>query len=267
MQKNTAKELLKAGQQVYGTSVTDYFSAEVAVLLKAAGMDCFFVDTEHSPADHHQIQAICRAARGVGIVPMVRVTENVPYLITRALDVGAMGLVIPRVHSEEQALAAAEMMKYPPKGRRGFGMRSVITDYRWTTAAEEMDSANNETLMVFQIESKEGLSCVEDIARTPNLDVLFIGPYDLTISMGIAEQFEGNQFWDAVDRVIAACTAAGIAAGIQTGDMAQLREARRRGVRFLLYSNDVTVLFEGYRDAISALRTTAPQPEIQTVRV
>jgi 2-keto-3-deoxy-L-rhamnonate aldolase RhmA len=119
-----------------------------------------------------------------------------------------------------------------------------------------MRSADEETLAVFQIESKEGLSEVEEIARTPNLDVLFIGPYDLTISMGIAEQFT-DTFWNAVDRVIAACKQAGIAVGLQTGDMAQLREARRRGVQFLLYSNDVTVLFEGYRDAISDLRRTA----------
>jgi 2-keto-3-deoxy-L-rhamnonate aldolase RhmA len=103
MQKNSAKKLLREGHQVYGTSLTDCLDAEFAALLKAAGMDFFFVDTEHSPADYHQIQAICRAARGVGIVPMVRVTENVPYLITRALDIGAMGLVIPRVHSAEQA--------------------------------------------------------------------------------------------------------------------------------------------------------------------
>jgi 2-keto-3-deoxy-L-rhamnonate aldolase RhmA len=267
MQKNTAKELLKAGHQVYGTSLTDCFDAEFAVLLKAAGMDLFFVDTEHSPADYHEIQALCRAARGVGITPMVRVTENLPHLITRALDIGAMGIVVPRVHSPEQARAAVEMMKYPPKGRRGFGMRSIITDYRWTTAVEEMDSADDETLTVLQIESKEGLSCVEEIARTPNVDVLFIGPYDLTISMGIAEQFQTDAFWNAVDRVIAACSTSGIAAGIQTGDLALLTEARRRGVRFLLYSNDVSVLFQGYRDAISELRRTAPQPDVRAVRV
>jgi 2-keto-3-deoxy-L-rhamnonate aldolase RhmA len=263
MQKNSAKKLLREGHQVYGTSLTDCLDAEFAALLKAAGMDFFFVDTEHSPADYHQIQAICRAARGVGIVPMVRVTENVPYLITRALDIGAMGLVIPRVHSAEQARMAVDMMKYPPKGRRGFGMRSTITDHGWTNAVDEMDSADRETLVVLQIESREGLSCVEEIARTPNVDVLFIGPYDLTISMGIAEQFQGAEFWNAVDRVIAACNQAGIAAGIQTGDMALLREARKRGVRFLLYSNDVTVLFEGYRDAIAELRRTMAPVDTQ----
>jgi 2-keto-3-deoxy-L-rhamnonate aldolase RhmA len=256
MQKNKVKQRLQAGELVYGTSLTECFAAEFAVLLKAAGMDFFFVDTEHSPADYHQIQAICRAARAADILPMVRVTENVPFLITRALDVGAMGLVIPRVHSAQQARAAVEMMKYPPTGRRGFGMRSIITDHRWTNAVDEMRSADQETLAVCQIESKEGLSEVEQIARTPNLDVLFIGPYDLTISMGIAEQFETDTFWNAVDRVIAACNQAGSAAGLQTGDMAQLREARRRGVRFLLYSNDVTVLFEGYRDALANLHGT-----------
>jgi 2-keto-3-deoxy-L-rhamnonate aldolase RhmA len=257
MQKNNVKKLLKAGRQVYGTSLTECFDAEFAVLLKTAGLDFFFVDTEHSPADYHEIQAICRSARGVGIVPMVRVTENVPFLITRALDIGAMGLVIPRVHTAEQAQMAVEMMKYPPHGRRGFGMRSTITDYRWTNAVEEMDSANHETMAVLQIESKEGLASVEPIARTPSVDVLFIGPYDLTISMGIAEQFQSAEFWNAVDRVIAACERAGISAGIQTGDMGILCEARRRGVRFLLYSNDVTVLFEGYRDAVTKLRAGA----------
>jgi 2-keto-3-deoxy-L-rhamnonate aldolase RhmA len=195
---------------------------------------------------------------------MVRVTENVPYLITRTLDIGAMGLVIPRVHSPEQARMAAEMMKYPPQGRRGFGMRSTITDYTWTNAAEEMASANRETMVVLQIESQEGLSSVEQIAQTPGVDVLFIGPYDLSISMGIAEQFENPAFWQAVDRVIAACEREGIAAGIQTGDMGILREARRRGVRFLLYSNDVTVMFEGYRDAVTRLRGEAQAEAAQT---
>jgi 2-keto-3-deoxy-L-rhamnonate aldolase RhmA len=171
-----------------------------------------------------------------------------------------MGIVVPRVHSAELARAAVDMMKYPPRGNRGFGMRSVITDYKWTNAVDEMASADNETLVALQIESREGLSSVEEIAATPNLDVLFIGPYDLTISMGIAEQFQNPAFWDAVDRVVAACNANGIAAGLQTGDMALLKEARRRGVRFLLYSNDVTVLFEGYRNAVSELRAEAAGP-------
>ncbi|MBI3665005.1 MAG: hypothetical protein HY236_02075 [Acidobacteria bacterium] len=254
MQKNAVKESLQAGGSVYGTSLTDCLDPEFASLLRAAGLDFFFVDTEHSPANYHQIQALCRAARGAGIVPLVRVTENVPHLITRALDSGVMGVVVPRVHSPREAHAAVESMKYLPEGRRGFGMRSTITDFQWTNAADEIASANRETLAVLQVESREALSQVEEIAGTPHLDVLFIGPYDLTISLGIAEQFDHPEFWDAVDRVVGACSKNGIAAGLQSGDMAILRESQRRGVRFLLYSNDVTVLFEGYKQGVARLK-------------
>ena len=254
MQINTIKRKLEAGAPVFGTSLTECFDAETAILLKAAGLEFFFTDTEHSTADYHEIQGLCRAARGAGIIPMVRVTDSSPALITRALDVGAMGIVVPRVHTAEQARAATSVMKYPPEGNRGFGMRGIITDFTWTNAGDEMASANRETLAVLQIESREGLENVEKIAATPGLDVLFVGPYDLTISMGIAEEFRGQEFWSAVERVVAACRSNGIAAGLQTGDKWIFREAQKRGVRFLLYSNDVTVLFEGYRDAIAELR-------------
>jgi 2-keto-3-deoxy-L-rhamnonate aldolase RhmA len=263
MQKNTVKEKLKAGQTVYGTSLEIALDPEMALLLKAAGLDFFFVDTEHCPADYHEIQAVCRTARGAGIIPLVRITENEPHLITRTLDVGAMGIIVPRVHSAEEARAAVDSIKYLPEGRRGFGMRSVIHDFRFTNPVDEMASANRETLTVLQIESKEGLSCVEQIAATPRADALFIGPYDLTISMCIAEQFDSPVFWSAVERVVAACEAAGIAAGIQSPRMELLREAKRRGVRFLLYSSDVAVLLEGFRRAMAELKDALPKAAAQ----
>jgi len=254
LQSNKVKEMLRAGKPVFGTSLTDCLDPETAVLLQAAGADFFFVDTEHSPASYAQIQALCRAARAAGIVPMVRVTENRPYLITRTLDVGAMGIIVPRLHSPQEAQEAVSVSKFAPSGRRGFGLRSIITDYQWTDARQEMDSANRETFMVLQIESKEGLSRVEEIASTPGVDALMIGPYDLSISMGIAEDFQNPAFWNAVDRVVKACSQAEIAAGIQFGDMSLLRESQRRGARFLLYSNDVSVLFDGYKSAMAELK-------------
>ncbi len=239
MLSNPVKASLKAGLSVFGTSLTDCLDPEFAVLLRAAGLDFFFVDTEHSPAGYCQIQGLCRSARSAGIVGMVRVPQNESYLITRALDVGAMGIVVPRVHSPQEAQSAVDYMKFTPTGRRGFGLRSIITDFKWTNARAEMASANNETLTVLQIESKEGLASVEEIASVPQVDALMIGPYDLSISLGIAEEFENPVFWKAVERVIKACEVARIAAGIQFGDMSLLQETQRRGGRFLLYSNDV----------------------------
>src|SRR5437868_5036002 len=155
MQTNLVKQTLKAGKCVYGTSLEDCLDPEIAVLLAAAGIDFFFIDTEHSPANYSQIQALCRSGRSAGIMPLVRVTEN---------------------------------------------------------------------------------------AAIPGVDALFIGPYDLTLALGIIGQFENPIFWQAVDRVIKAADKAGVGAGLQSRDMPLLLEARSRGARFLLYSSDVGVL-------------------------
>ncbi|MGH9503725.1 MAG: HpcH/HpaI aldolase family protein [Terriglobales bacterium] len=262
MQRNSVKEKLKAGDCVYGTSLEDCLDAEIAVLLAAAGFDFFFVDTEHCPASYAQIQALCRSGRGAGIIPLVRVTQNEPDLISRALDVGAMGVIVPRVHSAEQARAALDVMKFPPLGHRGFGLRSTVTDFRGGAASDEVKSANQETLAVLMIESKEGLESVEAIAATPNLDVLFIGPYDLSLSLGIVEEFDNPVFWQAVERVIAACRKAGIATGLQSGNIEIALKARSLGARLIIYGSDVSVLFQGYRDAMARLKGELPDSRV-----
>jgi len=256
MRRNTIKEMLKAGQCVYGTSLEDCLVPEMPVILARAGLDFFFVDTEHCTTSYAQIQALCRTAYALDIVPLVRVAENRSELIARTLDVGAMGIIVPRIHSADAGRAALEVMKFPPLGHRGFGLRSIVTDLHGESAAEEIESCNRETLVVLMIESKQGLEHVEEIALLPGLDVLFIGPYDLTLSLGIVEQFDNPDFWKAVDRVIAACGAAGVAAGIQTSNMSLLKEARARGARFLLYGSDATILFSGFRRVMSELKDT-----------
>jgi 4-hydroxy-2-oxoheptanedioate aldolase len=255
LQHNVTKQKLKAGECVYGTSLEDCLDPEVAVLLAATGLDFFFVDTEHSPASLAQVQALCRSGRGAGITPLVRVTENEPALISRALDVGAAGVIVPRVHTAQQACAALDVMKFPPLGHRGFGLRGIVSDFRGDPAKQGVESANRETLAVLMIESMEGLENVEKIARTPCLDALFIGPYDLTLSLGIIEEFENPVFWKAVERIIAAAGAAGVAAGLQSVDTGLLLKARSLGARFLMYSSDVAVLFAGYKDGMARLKS------------
>jgi 2-keto-3-deoxy-L-rhamnonate aldolase RhmA len=227
----------------------------VAVLLAAAGLDFFFVDTEHCTASPAQVQALCRSGRGAGITPLVRVTQNEPALISRALDVGATGVIVPRVHNAEQAHAALDVTKFPPLGHRGYGLRGIVSDFQAGPAKEGVESANRETLAVLMIESEEGLENVEEIARTPHLDVLFIGPYDLTLSLGVIEDFQNPIFWKAVDRVIAAATAAGVAVGLQSADMDLVLKARSLGARFLIYGSDVAVLLKGYKDAMARLKS------------
>lgn len=257
MQENLTKKKLKIGECVYGTSLEDCLDPEMAVLLAAAGLDFFFVDTEHCPASPAQIQALCRSGRGAGITPLVRVTQNEPDLISRALDVGATGVIVPRIHSAQEARAALDVMKFPPLGHRGYGLRGIVSDFVGVPAKEGVESANRETLAILMIESKAGLENVEEIARTPQLDVLFVGPYDLTLSLGIIEEFENPIFWKALERIIAAASAAGVAVGLQSGTMEIVTKARSMGARFLIYGSDTAILFAGYKDAMARLKQSS----------
>jgi 2-keto-3-deoxy-L-rhamnonate aldolase RhmA len=149
---------------------------------------------------------------------------------------------------------AVRAMKYKPEGNRGFGMHSILTNFEWGDPAEMMAAVNRETMAVLQVESTDALNSIDEIAATPHLDVLFVGPYDLSISMGIVEQFQNETFWDAIDKVVGACRKHNIATGIQTGDIGILKEARRRGVRFLLYSGDFSVLFDAYKQRLLEIK-------------
>ncbi|MBS1850113.1 MAG: hypothetical protein JST79_04325 [Acidobacteria bacterium] len=254
MQKNTLKERLRSGETVYGTSIGECLDPEISIVLAAAGVEFFFIDTEHSPASYGQIQSMCRTARSAGVVPLVRITQNEGPLITRALDCGAMGIVVPRVDSAEEARAAIQHMKFPPLGRRGFGLRGIVTDFESLPAAERIARANQETMAVIMIESPEGVEAVEEIATVPEIDALFVGPYDLSLSMGIVEQFEHPKFIQAMDRVLQACRKANIAMALQNDNMDLLLRARAMGVRMLMYSSDIGVLLRGYREGLARLR-------------
>jgi 2-dehydro-3-deoxyglucarate aldolase/4-hydroxy-2-oxoheptanedioate aldolase len=248
------REKLLAGGKVYGTSFGDRLDAELPIILAAAGIDFFFVDTEHSAVSYNQIKSICRSARGAGVVPLVRVTTNSSALIARALDIGAMGIIVPRINSVAEARAAVDAMKFPPIGNRGYGLGSIVTDLKGASAQEETLSANRETLVVLMIESQEGLDAVEEIAAVPAIDVLFIGPYDLSLSLGIIEQFEHPIFLKALEKIVKAGQNAGLAVGLQSGNMKLLTRVREMGVRFLICGSDSSVLLEGYRKTLAAMK-------------
>jgi 2-keto-3-deoxy-L-rhamnonate aldolase RhmA len=254
LQANLIKEKLRAGGTVYGTSLGDWLSPELPVLLAAAGLDFFFIDTEHSPTDYGQIKGLCRTARSRGVTPLVRVTDNSPSLISRALDVGAMGIIVPRVNSAAEARTALDAMKFPPIGKRGYGLGSIVTDLKGNPAQDEIISANRETLAVMMIESREGLEAVDDIASLPGVDVLFIGPYDLSLSLGIIEQFENPVFWKAVDKIIKAARKANVAVGVQSGNTDFLMQVREMGAQFLICGSESSMLLESYRSTLSRMK-------------
>jgi 2-dehydro-3-deoxyglucarate aldolase/4-hydroxy-2-oxoheptanedioate aldolase len=249
MQNNIIKTKLGEGGTVVGTCLTDYVGPEVITILKAAGMDFAFIDTEHSPTDYREIQALVRVARAAEVTPLVRVTQSEYFLIARALDVGAMGIIAPRIHTVEQARSVVAAMKFPPVGERGYGLRSIITDFNFHGAREEMESANSETMVVLQMESRQCVEAIYDITAVPGVDATMVGPFDLSVSLGIPGDFESPVFWDAFDRMVDACRKNGVAPGVHMGNLKLLKRAQEHGARFLVFASDVAMLLNGWRTA------------------
>jgi len=249
MQKNTIKAKLQQGGTVVGTCLTDYVGPEAAPILKAAGMDFFFIDTEHSPTDYREIQTLVRVARAADVTPLVRVTQSEYFLIARALDVGAMGIVAPRIHTLEQAKAVVSAMKFPPAGGRGYGLRGIITDYDFQGARPEMESADRETMVILQMESRECVDAIDDITAVEGVDAIMVGPFDLSVSLGIPGEFESPVFWKAFDRMVDACRKNGVAPGVHMGNTKLLKRAQEHGARFLVFASDVAVLLSGWKAA------------------
>ena len=242
------KEKLRAGQPVYGTMLTECLTPELAPLMAATGLDFFIIDTEHSPAGYLEIEALCRTARFAGIAPLVRVTENQSYLITRALDCGAAGIVAPRIDSAEEARKVVAAAKYPPAGKRGFGIRGILTDFQTMSPPEAMARTDAETIVVVQVESGEAIDDLPNTVRVPGIDATMVGPNDLSISLGLAGEFGNPRFREALERIAAACKGSPVAAGIHFGDEKRNIDCRAMGYTFINFSSDMGMLTRSLKE-------------------
>ena len=254
MTHNGAKAKLKEGGTAIGTMVSEMRTEEVAYVLAAAGFDFFVVDTEHGSADMETIQRICRGARSAGIAPLVRVTEVGYALIARTLDAGAMGLMVPHVDTADDARTIVRCAKYPPAGERGFGLRSAVTDYSGASVPDAIAWSNAETMLMAQVESPRCLGNLDEIAAVPGIDVLLIGPTDLSIALGVPGQLLHSKMEEAYKRVADVARRHNIAAGLHPGDLKVVQRGREVGMRCLMYSSEIRLLWSAAREAVKAIR-------------
>jgi 2-dehydro-3-deoxyglucarate aldolase/4-hydroxy-2-oxoheptanedioate aldolase len=187
---------------------------------------------------------------------MVRVPATEYHLIARPLDVGAMGLMIPMVESEAQARKIVESAKYPPLGKRGAAFGIAHDDYSGGDIIAKMASANDEVLLIAQIETGPGVEHADAIASVEGIDVLWIGHFDLTNSLGIPGQFTHPTYLEAVDTVLAACERHGKAPGIMCGTVADGQAQLQQGFRAMAYSGDLWLYQLALRQGLETLRAT-----------
>ncbi len=257
MRTNTVKRTLLAGEISVGTMVFEFATPGIGRICAEGGAEFVVFDMEHTGWDTETIKMLIATTRAADTIPMVRVPATQYHLISRPLDMGAMGIMVPMVEDADQARLIARSAKYPPAGGRGCAFGVAHDDYTGGDVFAKMTSANAEGFLMAQIETATGVANCEAIAAVDGIDCLWVGHFDLTASMGIAAQFDHPDFLAALDRVVAACEAAGKAPGIMAGTVEDGRRWLDRGFRAIAYSGDLWVYQQALAQGIGALRDIA----------
>jgi 2-dehydro-3-deoxyglucarate aldolase/4-hydroxy-2-oxoheptanedioate aldolase len=257
MRCNTVKRTLADGGVSIGTMIFEFNTTGIGRIAAAAGAEYVIFDMEHTAWSIETIRGLIATTRAADTIPMVRVPATQYHLMSRPLDAGAMGLMVPMVETVEQAQLIAQSAKYPPAGVRGCAFGVSHDDFTGGDVFAKMASANDEVFLIAQIETAQGLENCEAIAAVDGIDCLWVGHFDLTASMGIAAQFDHPDFLNALDRVVAACNANGKAAGIMAGNVEVGKQWLARGFRAVAYSGDLWVYQQALAEGIAALRASA----------
>lgn len=254
IQENSVKQTLKAGGVVLGTMISHLRQPVVAVLMKNAGWDYVFLDAEHGSFGPPELTDFCIAARGVNLPTIVRVPAcTEAQRLYQTLDLGANGLLCPLTESKERAEFIIHSTKYYPLGQRGMNLRNVHTSWAKYKGSELTPRLNQETMIVAQIESKKGVENLESILEVPGLDAVFIGPNDMSQTLGIPGDIGHPEVVKHVDQVLAICQKRNIPCGVHTYDLETAKQWIARGCRFMCLGGDTGWLMDSCQAAYSAV--------------
>jgi 4-hydroxy-2-oxoheptanedioate aldolase len=248
MKKNTAKEKLRAGKPAVGSWLS-LCSPMAAEYVAQIGFDWLVVDTEHSPVGFETTIEMFRAVHTTPTIPMARVAWNDAALIKRLLDGGAMGLVVPMVCSPEEAEAAVKAMKYPPEGIRSAG-GGRATVY----GADYMQWANDEMLVVVMIEHIDAVKRAREILSVPGVDACFIGPGDLSWSMGLRGKLPNADHEAAIQEVLKAGKDVGTPVGLHCMSAADVNNRIEQGFQFLAMASEARYMNAAMTAAFKELK-------------
>jgi len=253
---NSVKSKIAAGGVSIGTMVFEFATTGIARLAAEAGAEFVIFDMEHSGFSIDAIRMLLASSPTSKTVPMVRVPVTEYHFMARALDMGAMGIMVPMVETAEQARRIVQSTKYPPVGRRGAAFGVAHDGYSSGDIIPKIESANRETLLIAQIETGEGVRNADEIAAVPGIDVLWIGHFDLSNFLGIPGQFTHPQFLAGVAKVLEACKKHGKTPGFMCSDIAGGQALLQQGFRILAFSGDLWLYQSALRAGIAGLSSS-----------
>lgn len=254
MRENRLKQLWAEDKAALGgwLTVPSSLSAEI---MAHSGFDWLCVDTQHGTIDYQTSVTMMQAISTTATVPIVRVPWNEPGIIMKTLDAGAYGVIIPMVNSRAEAEAAVSACRYAPQGSRSYGPgRAVLY-----AGMDYFPNANKTLLCICMIETVEALGNLDDILSTPGLDAIYVGPSDLSVSLGLPPNYDNPEptFTEAIDAILAGCAKHGVIAGAHCGTPEIARKRIEQGFRFVQMADDAGALARSAAASLGVLRTTA----------
>jgi 2-dehydro-3-deoxyglucarate aldolase/4-hydroxy-2-oxoheptanedioate aldolase len=244
---NRVKEKLKAGEVVLGQMLLELFTPGMAHMLANCGLDFVLYDMEHGRCDLSLLAGLVVSAHSAGIVPLVRVPDLNAHPLSRVLDLGARGVMVPRVETAAQMQEIVAQLKYAPQGRRGVALGVAHDNYQ-AGPPSYLQDANRDVLVIALLETARAFDNLEAIIATPGLDVAWMGHYDLTTSLGIPAQFNHPMFLDCMQRLVAVSRQHGVAPGFLPPNAADAIHWVREGFRMISLGSDVGVYQAAMRD-------------------
>ena len=254
---NKLVQMMQENKKPLGTFV-ELGGANVVEALGQTGLDFIIIDNEHGPFDVESSLECIRAAESSQLAPLCRVREIARPAILKLLDQGAAGLIVPYIETVDQVKKLIEYGKYAPVGKRGF---SGSRKDRWSFGhpgslplQEQMDYWNRETLLIPQCETIGCLEHIEEITALEGVDGIFVGPFDLSISMGIPGSFQDPRMLEAFERILRACRNSGKFSMIFTGNAAWINDYYEMGFDMGTYGMDAGVMVSGFRALVKDVR-------------
>ena len=243
---NRFRQKLKNGEVVFGQMVLELFTSGIGPMLSACDLDFVIYDMEHGRCDVALAAEMIASCRGSDIVPMVRVPDLDAAPLSRVLDLGARGVMVPRVETRAQMERIVAELKYAPEGKRGVALGIAHDLYR-AGDASFFARANDDTAVIVILETVRAFENLDEIVSVPGLDVAWMGHYDLTVSMGIPAQFDHPRFLEAMDALVDSCRRHGVAPGFLPATPAITAHWIQKGFRAISLGSDIGVFLSAVR--------------------
>lgn len=235
--------------------ISEITNPRIVTMLKTAGLDSVIVDMEHGSYDWSETSAMIAVGAAAGFDIVVRVPEIRKEPIQKVLDAGAHGILVPMVDDAGQAREAVRLAKFPEQGERGVALRRAHSDFRvLADPAAYMAQANDDVAVMVQIETVTAVRNADEIACVPGVDVLFVGPWDLSVSARRPGQTWTPQAREAYAHVRAVASKHGKAAGIHVVDAKQAAELACEGFGYVSFTSDVSALMDSITDGAAQVR-------------